>query len=44
MTHAEYYEQEVFEEEYFEEEDRDERCDYERHPLDSSYYEEARFL
>ena len=23
---------------------RDERCDYERYPLDSSYYEDARFL
>ena len=44
MTHAEYYEEEVFEEDYREEDDRDERCDYERHPLDSSYYEDFRFL
>ena len=22
----------------------DDRCDYEKHPLDSSYYEDARFL
>ena len=44
MTHTEYYEEEVFEEDYREEEDRDERCDYERHPLDSSYYEDARFM
>lgn len=27
-----------------EEEDRDERCNYERHPLDSSFYEDARFM
>ena len=24
--------------------DEDNRCDYERHPLDSSYYEDSRFL
>ena len=42
MTHAEQYEEEVFEEEYYEQ--TDERCDYERHPLDSSYYVDARFM
>ena len=26
------------------EENIEERCDYERYPLDSSYYEDARFL
>ena len=44
MTHAEYYDEEYNEEDYLEEEERDERCDYERHPLDTSYYEDARFL
>ena len=44
MTHEQYFEQETFEEDYREEEERDERCDYERHPLDTSYYEDARFL
>lgn len=44
MSHAEQYEDELFEEDYREEDYRDERSDYERHPLDSSYYEDARFL
>ena len=43
MRHSEYYEEDYYDE-YYEEEDRDERCDYERHPLDSSYYEDARFM
>ena len=33
MRHSEYYE-----------EDRDERCDYERHPLNYGYYEDARWM
>jgi len=42
MTHTEYYEEEYYEEEYCEQED--ERCLYERYSLDSSYYEDARFM
>ena len=44
MTHEQYFEQETFDEDYREEEDRDERTDYEHHSLDSSFYEDARFL
>ena len=47
MRHEEYYEEEVFEEEYYEQEydeERNYRSTYERHWLDSSYYEDFRFL
>ena len=42
MRHSEYYEEEYYEEEYYEE--TDERCDYERHPLNYRYYEDARWM
>ena len=42
MIHEQYYEEEYYEEEYYEQED--ERCLYERYCLDSSYYEDFRFL
>ena len=42
MTHEQYYEEEYYEEEHYEQ--TDDRCTYERHWLDSSYYEDARFL
>ena len=50
MIHEQYYEEEHYEEEYYEEEYHEEeeeidyRSDYERHPLDSSFYEDARFM
>jgi len=42
MIHEEYYKEEYFEQDYRDETDY--RCTYERHWLDSTYYEDARFL
>jgi len=42
MTHSEYYEEEYFEVESYAE--ADDRCTYERHWLNSAFYEDARFL
>ena len=42
MTHEQYYEEEHYEEEYYEQ--SDDSCIYERHWLDSTFYEDVRFL